>query len=318
MPPTSISIVVPSLNEAALLGATLESLAVQDHPGLDVIIEERGSTDGSPAIAEDFVRRFPQTFRLFAEADSGAANALNRGFARAKGEVLGYLVPGDTLEPKVLHRVAGEIDPARNRLVVMGRCRFSGAILRSGQVEFPVRFAGHFEYLAIWKRGFNEVPQPSVFWHRRAWETCGGFDSQLRHAFDYDLFCRFSRHYPFCAVEDLWGAMRIDDGSRPAQCSETELLELSIGCSRRYWRSRLSPLRWRCEVSYWLYTRQSHEHARHHARKAEVAVRKMRLLVACVELLHTLRYSPSMAWQRLFRRWLATSRRLILKLLAPR
>jgi glycosyltransferase involved in cell wall biosynthesis len=314
MPSTSISIVVPSLNDAGRLSATLESLAAQDYPPLDVIIEERGSTDPSLAIAADFVRRFPRTFRLFAGADSGEADALNRGFARANGEILGYLVPGDTLLPGILDRVAKQIDPGRDRFVVMGRCYFSGESLRNGRVEFPARYVGHFEYLAIWKRGFNEAPQPTVFWHRRAWERCGGFDVRLRHAFDYDLFCRFSRSYPFCPVDDFWGAICIDESLRPGQCSEAEVLELSIACSRRYWGSWLSPLRWRCETSYRLHSRQSHEHARHHARKAEAAVRSGRLLAAFGELMQTLRYSPSMAWKRLFSRWLATSKRLAFRL----
>ena len=283
---TPISIVVPSLNEAGL-SATLESLAAQDYPRLDIIIEERGS------------------------ADESLADALNRGFARANGEILGYLVPGDTLLPGALHRVATEVDPARNRLVVIGRCFFSGESLRSGNVEFPARYAGHFEHLAIWKRGFNQVPQPAVFWHRRAWERCGGFDAGVRHAFDYDLFCRFSRDFGFCAVDDFWAAIRIDDDSRPGRCSEAELLEASIACSRRYWGSALWPLRWRCAISYRLYSRQAHEHARHHARTAETAVRSGRWWEAWVELMRTARYSPSMAWRRLLRRWLATGRRMI-------
>jgi glycosyltransferase involved in cell wall biosynthesis len=282
----SISIIVPSLNDAGL-ATTLESLALQDYPQLEVVIEERGSIESS------------------------LGDTLNRGFARASGEILGYLLPGDALLPGILHRVAAQVDPARDRLVVMGRCLFYGEGLPGACVEFPARYAGHFEYLAIWKRGFNDVPQPAVFWHRLAWERCGGFDRHLQHALDYDLFCRFSRHYSFFAADDFWAKVRIDSGARPAQCSESELLDLSVACSRKYWGSWLAPLRWRCEASYRLYARQGHERARHHARRAEAAVRQGRLAAAFGELAQTLRFSPAMAWKRLLSHWLATGTRLI-------
>ncbi len=279
-----ISIVVSSLGASPRLAATLESLGAQEHPGLEVVV---------------------------ADCASGEGAALNKAFAGTRGEILGYLAAGDTLEPGVLHRVAREIDPARGRFVVAGRCRFTGADLRSAKVEFPVRYAGHFELLAIWKRGFSELPRPSVFWHRRAWARSGGFDEHLRHALDYDLFCRFSRDFGIRTVDDGWGAVPVDEGLRPGECTESELLALSIACSRRYWGGWLSPLRWRCEASYRRYARHGHDRARHHARRAEAAVRDGRLAEALGELMQTLRYSPSMASERLVRRWLKTGRRLV-------
>ena len=162
-PLPKISIVVPSYNQAQYLAETLQSLVDQEYPALEVIIQEGVSNDDSVAIAEDFVRRYPSIFRLFVEKDSGQADALNRGFARASGEILAFLNSDDTYLPGILHRVAAEIDLARGRYVVMGRCLFTGEGSRYSGVEHPAEYQSHFEHLAIWKRGYNTVPQPSVF-----------------------------------------------------------------------------------------------------------------------------------------------------------
>jgi glycosyltransferase involved in cell wall biosynthesis len=304
-PLPTISIVVPSFNQAQYLPETLQSLVDQDYPSLEVIIQEGGSSDGSVALAEDFVRRYPAIFKLYVEKDSGQADALNRGFARATGEILAYLNSDDTYFPRILHRVAAEIDPARGRHVIMGRCIFTGEESRYLGIEHPAEYVSSFENLAIWKRGFNTIPQPSVFWHRAVWERCGGLDVNEQHALDYDLFCRFSRYYPFHRVDELFSTYRMHDSSKSSQRTESEVLELSIKVSRKHWGSWLSPMRWRCELSYWLHNRQRHERARHHGRRAEDAFRNRRYGMALVEFVGTLITSPRMARDRLFYAWLA-------------
>ena len=299
-----ISIVTPSFNQGRFLRETLQSLVDQEYTNLEVIIQDGGSTDDSVAVAEEFVRRHPAVFRLFAEKDQGQSDALNRGFARARGEILGFLNSDDTLYPRVLHRVAAEIDPQRKRWVVMGRCLFTGDGERYVGVEHPAEYRNHFNHLAIWKRGLNTIPQPSVFWHRTVWERCGGFNIHEHHALDYDLFCRFSEHYHFHRVDELWSTFRMHAVSKSAQKTETEVLALSIDVSRRYWGAWWRPLRWRCEMSYWLYARDAHEHARHHARLAESAAQQGHLFTALRETLTTARYSPRLARDRLLQAWL--------------
>ena len=294
-----ISIVTPSFNQGRYLRETLESLVAQNYSNLEVIIQDGGSTDGAIAIASEFVDRFPHVFKLFVEKDSGQADALNRGFARASGEILGFLNSDDTLYPGCLASVAREIDPKQNRLIVMGRCLFTGENSVYVGVEHPSSFKSRFEQLAIWKRGYNTTPQPSVFWHRKVWTEDGGFDVTEQHALDYDLFCRFSRKHRFHEVDELWSTYRMHADSKSFQRSETEILALSIEISRRYWGSWLSLTRWRCEISFWLYGQHRHEKARHHARRCEEAVAVHKRFRALVEFIRTAFHSPQMARDRL-------------------
>lgn len=299
-----ISVVVPSFNQAAYLPETLQSIVEQQYPKLEVIIQDGGSTDGSIQIAEDFVQKYPKVFRFFVEKDGGQADALNRGFKKATGEIMAFLNSDDTYFPKVLHRVSQEIDPARGRFLIMGRCLFTGEGSRYCGVEHPAIYKGHFYHLAIWKRGYNTIPQPSVFWHRSVWDKCGGFDIQEQHALDYDLFCRFSKHYHFHFVDELFSTYRMHDLSKSAQKSENEVLELVVTVSKKYWGSWYEPLRWRCEVSYWFHNSQWFERAKHHARRAEGAYRSRNYMLAAYESGIAFVLHPRKGITRLFVPWI--------------
>ena len=300
-----ISIVVPSLNQGRFIRETLQSLVDQQYLNLEVIIQDGGSTDGAAEIAREFVERHPAIFKLFVEKDSGFAQALNRGFRRATGEILAYLNTDDTLYPGCLHCVAKEIVPSEDRYIVLGRCLFTGEDSPYVGVEHPAESASHFEQLAIWKRGFNTLPQPSVFWHRRVWEECGGFNESENHLVDYDLFCRFSKAYRFHKVDELWSTYRMHSSSKSSNVTEPEILARSIAISRRYWGPWWHPLRWRCELSHWIHGQHLHERARHHARRAEECWDRGQFLTAFGEGVQTTRYSPKMTWHRLLQPLLA-------------
>ncbi len=313
-----ISIVVPSYNQGQYIAETLQSLVDQQYPNLQVIIQDGLSTDSSISVAEAFVERHPGVFELHVEKDAGQADAINRGFARAHGTILAFLNSDDVLHPGTLHRVASEIDPARNRYVVMGRSMFTGENSRYVGVEHPAEYISHFEHLAIWKRGYNTIPQPSVFWHASVTQRVGWLDVNEHHALDYDLFSRFSRHYRFHRIDEIFSDYRMHDESKSAQRTEAEVLALSIGVSKKHWGSKFSPLYWRLFLSHWAYSHHYHDHARHHARHAEQSFRERRIGAAGLHFFATLRYSPRMARDRLLFGWLSGQKVRLLRGLVAR
>jgi glycosyltransferase involved in cell wall biosynthesis len=294
-----ISIVVPSFNQASYLGQTLESLAIQNYSNLEVIVQDAGSSDDSVRIAQNYAQRHPDIFQVFIEKDNGQAHGLNLGFKKTTGSILGFLNSDDTLYPGCLERVAKEIDPKKGRFIVMGRCLFTGSDSPYVGVEHPSEFIDHFHQLAIWKRGVNTIPQPSVFWHRTVWEKCGGMDEGEEHALDYELFCRFSRDFVFHRVDQLWSTYRIHSSSKTSARSEAEVLELTIRASRKHWGPWWSPLWWRCAFSCWLHNPENFERARHHARLTEEAFSGRKYAVGMMNACATFGISPKLALNRL-------------------
>jgi len=273
LPP--ISIVVPVMEPSKHLADALQSLEEQDYPALEVIVES-GEPGGSHTPAE----------------------LLNRGFARASGDIRGYLRPDELLLPGALHLVAAEIAAERGRHVVMGRSLFLVEGMEDVGVEHPGEYLGYFDHLAVWKRGFNAVPQASVFWHRAVAERCGAFAGEHRCAVDYDFICRVARSHSIHPVDCVWSARRLPADASSARMTEAEKEEMLVRVSRTHWGSWLSPLRWRCEFSHWLHHRHLHENARHHARQGEKAAVEGRCFVATVEFLKTWLLSPAMARAR--------------------
>jgi glycosyltransferase involved in cell wall biosynthesis len=236
-----ISVVTTSYNQGAFIGETIESVLAQNYPNVEHIVVDGMSTDDTVAVLSRY-----DHLRIIRERDKGAADAINKGFRVATGDIWCFLNSDDTLLPSALHRVAREIDPAAGRHVVMGRCRYVDEHGRFFGVEHPCHFESFHRVLEVWKG--HCIPQPAVFWTPEVWKTCGPLDVGLIH-FDYDLFCRFARRYRFHVIDQLLANYRLHSEAKTAEWSEAERLEDSIRLSRRYWGSPLLPMYWRLTLS---------------------------------------------------------------------
>ena len=114
-----ISIVTVSYNQAPYLEACISSVLNQGYPGLEYIIIDGGSTDGSVEIIERYRAAFAH---VTIEPDKGQSDALNKGFARTTGEVLNWLCSDDMLAPGALRHV-GEAYARHRSDLVAGGCK---------------------------------------------------------------------------------------------------------------------------------------------------------------------------------------------------
>ena len=99
--PVKITVVTPSFNGEHTIRETLESVARQNHPQIEHIVMDGGSTDGTPAI----LREFPH-LKWFSEKDEGHYHAMNKGIAMATGEAIAILNADDCYCDGILAKVA--------------------------------------------------------------------------------------------------------------------------------------------------------------------------------------------------------------------
>src|SRR5664279_737923 len=115
-----ISLVTPSLNQGKFIRATIESVLTQFYPNLDYRVQDGGSTDGTLTVLRTYEGLVP----FVSEKDAGQADAINRGFAGAGGDVLGYLNSDDVLRPGALADVGEAFASDPELMFVWGRAGY--------------------------------------------------------------------------------------------------------------------------------------------------------------------------------------------------
>lgn len=179
----TISIVTPSYNQGVFLERTIASVLEQNYPELEYFVQDGGSTDRSIDILNHWGSRLTG---WSCEPDGGQADALNRGFARTRGQIMGWLNSDDIYMPGALYAVAQYFRTHPKVDVVYGhRIMIDPKGMEIGRWIMPPHIPAALRY-------FNRLPQETLFWRRTAWERVGGaIDVQFQMAMDWDLIMRF-------------------------------------------------------------------------------------------------------------------------------
>ncbi|QVL50098.1 MAG: glycosyltransferase [Thiocapsa sp.] len=178
----------PSYNQAGFLEETLRSVLLQGYPALEYFVIDGGSTDSSIEI----IRRYaPWLTGWVSEPDHGQTHAINKGFARATGEIFCFLNSDDTLEPGALFAVARAFQAAPGAAIVIGACEVFDEVkgtqrLRQGRWHGTAR-----GFLPVLSLGFA---QQSSFWRAELYRALGGFDETFHYSFDREYFLRAALH----------------------------------------------------------------------------------------------------------------------------
>jgi glycosyltransferase involved in cell wall biosynthesis len=176
----SITLVTPSRNAAATIDRTLRSIEAQAYPRLQLICVDGGSDDGTLEV----IARYPQLVsETIVGRDRNVADALNKGFRRAEGEILGYLNADDALRPGALATVAAILADEPGTDVVTGGCRRIFADGSETVTQVPEGFLADLSMR-------NGIEQPSTFWRASAHRRAGELDDAYSLVFDWEWWNR--------------------------------------------------------------------------------------------------------------------------------
>ena len=175
-----ISIVTLSYNQCAFLREAIDSVLEQGHSDLEYIVVDPGSTDGSRELIESYRERISH---VVFEPDLGAADGLNKGFARANGEVFGFLNADDFLLPGALRRVDEFFQSYPQCDMVMG----SGNVVDAHGRNLRHVRARDFS-VQRYLYGGSSWLQQSTFVRRDAFRKSPGFNIDNRTSWDGELF----------------------------------------------------------------------------------------------------------------------------------
>jgi glycosyltransferase involved in cell wall biosynthesis len=228
---TLVSVVTPSRDQARYLREAIESVRAQTYRPIEHIVIDGDSSDGSVEILREC-----DGLRWVSEPDRGQSHALNKGFALAGGEILGWLNADDAYLPEA---VAQGVEALRS----------SGAALVYADVERvnddrvnPRRIRSRPAW-DLWTElnDGNGIFSPSVFFTREAFDAVGGIDETLDLTMDYDLWLRVGKRFPVRHVDAVWAIQRQHDAAKSVARPDAFWPE-RIAVSRRHGGRLVSPL----------------------------------------------------------------------------
>jgi glycosyltransferase involved in cell wall biosynthesis len=235
---TLVSIVTPSLDQGRYVREAVASVQAQTHSPIEHIVIDGGSTDDTLAILDE------TGVHCVSEPDRGQSHALIKGFARARGDIFGWLNADDAYEPQAVAAGVAALQASGAGLVYADVTRIDD----DGVNPRRIRSRPEFDLWTELNLGCG-VYSPAVFFTRAAYETVGGLDEALHMTMDYDLWLRIGKRFPVRHVDDVWGIQRVHDEAKSVRADPWPE---RLAVSRRHGGRRVSPLAVR------RYVRQPH------------------------------------------------------------
>lgn len=196
---TLVSIITPSYNQAPYLEQTIRSVLEQDYPHIEYIVVDGGSTDNSAGIIQKYADRLAY---WISERDSGQAEAINKGFARANGEIVAWLNSDDYYMLNTVSFVVRCFEQNPDVVMVYGDML---AVDGEGQ---PINVLKYKQLSLEDLLCFQIIGQPSVFFRRSALEKTGRLEPSFHFMLDHHLWIRLAEQGRILHVPQVWSAAR--------------------------------------------------------------------------------------------------------------
>ncbi len=193
-----VSIVTPSFNQAQFLEQTMRSVLEQDYPNIEYLVADGGSTDGSA----DLIKKYASKLVWWvSENDSGQAEAINKGLARAKGEFVAWVNSDDYYMPGAVSQAVQALKQNPQAGFVFGNVRV---------VDKDENVLNQLTYQS-WGladlMSFKIIGQPGVFMRRSVLEKAGGGLDQSYHLLlDHHLWIKIARQSGMQYIPKLWAS----------------------------------------------------------------------------------------------------------------
>ena len=196
---TLVSIITPSFNQAAYLEQTILSVLGQDYPHIEYFVVDGASTDNSV----DIIRKYESKLAWWvSEKDKGQADAINKGFAHATGEVIAWLNSDDYYLAGTISAAVKIFEEHPEVVLVYGNML---AVDEHGKTFNTLNYKQlTLEDLLC----FQIIGQPAVFMRRSALQKTGGLDPTFHFMLDHHLWIRLAQQGRILHVDQTWAAAR--------------------------------------------------------------------------------------------------------------
>lgn len=196
---TLVSIVTPSFNQSAYLEQTIRSVLQQDYPDIEYFVVDGGSTDGSLEIIKKYSGRLAW---WISEKDRGQSEAINKGFARAHGEIAAWINSDDYYLPGAVSAAVRTFELHPEAVMVYGDML---AVDERGRIINTLKYR---QLSLADLLCFQIIGQPAVFFRRSMLEPRGGLDTTFHFLLDHQFWIRLAARGPIVHMDQTLAAAR--------------------------------------------------------------------------------------------------------------
>jgi glycosyltransferase involved in cell wall biosynthesis len=217
-------------------------------PLAEHIIIDGGSADGTLDIITQYAERYPQ-IRWISERDSGQAEAMNKGIAMAKGEIIGFLNVDDYYEKGVLNRVKEIFEKLTSPSLAVGNCSIWDDEGKMVMLVRPSRLKLHQLLLGPVINLFPVNPS-EYFYHKSLHEYIGPYDNEDHYTLDLDFLLRAVQAANVVYFNETWGNYRLIKGTKTFEGRSTNQNDKRCNSVLKFYRKDLP---WYFRKTFWLY-----------------------------------------------------------------
>ena len=194
---TLVSIITPSYNQAAYLEQTILSVLGQDYARIEYMVIDGASTDNSV----DIIKKYENKLTWISEKDNGQADAINKGFARATGDVIAWLNSDDYYLAGAVSSAVKIFDENPDVILVYGNML---------AVDEHGKTINTLNYKQLTLEGllcFQIIGQPAVFMRRSALENLK-LAPDLHFMLDHFLWIQIAQRGKILHADQTWASAR--------------------------------------------------------------------------------------------------------------
>lgn len=213
-----VSIIIATYNHAEYLRDSIDSILNQTYDNIELIVIDDGSTDDT----RDILSSYGDRFYWESQANLGQAEALNNGWKKAKGSILGYLSSDDTLHQGAVEASLRAF--SGNKGCVATYCNFNLIDSDSNYIKKIV--APNYSYNNMIANVLC-IPGPGAFFKKNAFLRVGMWSVRYKISPDLDFWIRLGLHGNFIHINKTFAFYRVHDNSKTfSKMSFSESLEI--------------------------------------------------------------------------------------------
>lgn len=211
-----LSIVTPSYNQGKYIEQTILSVVGQNYLDLEYIIIDGGSSDNTV----DILKKYKDNITYWvSEPDKGQANAINKGFSKATGDIFAWINSDDYYLPGIFSKIIPLLDRNKPQFV-------SGNVFHYHE-NTRRAWCGYHSPQEMQAPVEEQVTQPGSFWTRKAWLLCNGVDENSHYTFDWELLLKAKKaHVEFIRTEEYTAVYRMHDTHKSGTGGEKRQQEI--------------------------------------------------------------------------------------------